>query len=60
MIENEKSDIGQILSKVKAEDAKAFWDEAVEKNDSPITTSGLTYEQARKMGLGPEDLPKTK
>jgi len=46
--------------KVKAEDAKAFWDEAVEKNDSPITTSGLTYEQARKMGLGPEDLPKTK
>jgi CheY-like chemotaxis protein len=46
--------------KVKAEDANAFWDEAVEKNDSQIATSGLSYEQARKMGLGPEDLPKTK
>jgi len=42
--------------KIKPDEMEAFWSDAAEKQKSvPITPDVITYEQARKLGLTPED-----
>jgi hypothetical protein len=41
--------------KPKAEDADAFWDTAIKKNVSLEDAEGLSYEQAKKLGLAPKE-----
>jgi hypothetical protein len=44
--------------KIEPGDASSFWDALSEKEESnrPLSPDMLTYEQARQMGLAPEDL----
>jgi hypothetical protein len=42
--------------KIAADEASAFWDEAVQKINHQVKTGGISYEQARQLGLTPEDL----
>jgi len=45
--------------KIKARDADAFWDEAVEKHGNPpLQPDMISYEQAKQLGLTPP--PQTK
>ena len=46
-----------VKSRVKAGEADAFWDSLAEKSelDGSSNANALTYEQARKLGLAPED-----
>jgi len=40
--------------KIKARDADAFWDDAVEKHGNPpLQPDMISYEQAKQLGLGP-------
>lgn len=44
------------LEQIDFQDADAFWDTALEKSDGTISSSdALSYEQARQLGLAPED-----
>lgn len=46
---------------VRPGDIDAFWDRAVQSTQPNMpSTDGFTYEQARKMGLAPENLPDKK
>ena len=41
--------------KIKAKDADAFWDEAVEKHGNPpLHPDMISYEQAKQLGLTPK------
>lgn len=46
-----------VKTKIKTSDADAFWDSSGEKSemDGSSNTDALTYEQARKLGLAPEN-----
>ena len=44
----------------KPGDIDAFWDRAIQSAPPTPSSEGLTYEQARKMGLAPENLPDKK
>ena len=51
-IENMLTQAGK--QKIKAKDADAFWDEAVEKHGNPpLQPEQLSYEQAKQLGLTP-------
>ena len=51
-IENMLTQAGK--QKIKAKDADAFWDEAVEKHGNPpLHPEQLSYEQAKQLGLTP-------
>ena len=40
---------------IKASDADAFWDEAVEKHGNPpLHPDVISYEQAKQLGLAPK------
>jgi CheY-like chemotaxis protein len=41
--------------KIKPGEADAFWDEAADKHKAPTNPDMLTYEQAKQLGLAPED-----
>jgi CheY-like chemotaxis protein len=44
--------------KIAPDEANAFWDEAAGKFQSQAQTGGISYEQAHKMGLTPDNLPE--
>ncbi len=41
--------------KIKPGEADAFWDEAADKHKAPTKPDMLSYEQAKQLGLAPED-----
>ena len=43
--------------KLKPKDVDAFWDTAADKLKTPAKSDMLSYEQARQLGLTPEDKP---
>jgi hypothetical protein len=46
----------QAKKKIKAEDVDAFWDSATaEESDELTRTDAISYDQARKLGLAPEE-----
>ena len=46
-----------LKKKLKAADVNEFWDDALENQPLSIKPDMLTYEQARQLGLTPEDEP---
>jgi hypothetical protein len=49
----------QKKQKIKASDADAFWDDAVEKHGNPpLHPDVLSYEQAKQLGLAPKGYTK--
>lgn len=43
-------------SKLKPQDADAFWESALsDSSEESLRTDGLTYDQARRLGLAPDD-----
>ena len=55
--ENEEPDLIEEANKVEKEDAEEFWDQAVEDApaDEEVDEGILTYEEARKQGLLPDE-----
>ncbi len=52
--EEEEAEVG--LPEVQAEDAERFWEEVLEKSEIKVQDpNALTYEQARSLGLIPEE-----
>jgi CheY-like chemotaxis protein len=43
--------------KLKPQEVDAFWNKAADKHKSPTEPDMLTYEQAKQLGLAPEDKP---
>jgi DNA-binding response OmpR family regulator len=41
--------------RLKPDDVNAFWDEAADKHKAPTKPDMLSYEQAKQLGLAPED-----
>jgi DNA-binding response OmpR family regulator len=41
--------------KLKPDDVNAFWDEAADKHKAPTKPDMLSYDQAKQLGLAPED-----
>ena len=57
------ADLDKLLSESSTEkfdvaEASSFWDTLIENDETkrPLSPNELTYEQARQMGLTPEDL----
>jgi DNA-binding response OmpR family regulator len=43
--------------KLKPDDVNAFWDKAADKHKAPTEPDMLSYDQAKQLGLAPEDEP---
>ena len=43
--------------KLKTADVNDFWDKAADKHKAPSKPDMLTYDQAKQLGLAPEDEP---
>ncbi len=45
----------QAKKKLKPADVNDFWDKAADKHKAPTKPDMLSYEQAKQLGLAPED-----